>query len=113
MNNNNQQHLVTLSKKVPFKVNKKQHDENMKNKVHSIHCIIHKNLKKYTKINQNNHNSIQNHDNERYACDFRHENLCPQIYIQLFQVKCEYFNPNYVQYEEQAIYDLAKEFFLP
>lgn len=110
---NNKKTNLTCRKNVSIQFSKKQHEDNMKNKIHSIHCIIHKNLNKYQITNQNNESNIQNDNNGRYACDFSHENLSTRIYIQLFQVKCEYFNPNYVQYEEQAIYDLTREFFLP
>ena len=101
-----------------IQLSKRHHEENMNNKVHSIHCIIHKNRHKYIQQNEhniNNNNININNANEiegRYACDFRYENMNTRLYMQFLNAKCAYFNENYIQYEEQAIHDLTREFIL-
>jgi hypothetical protein len=131
----NNKELVGSIIKCSIQLSKKHHDENMNNKIHSIHCIIHKNIHKYMQPNQNeaindnnnyninnnnnntnNNNNNNNNNNDaivgRYACDFLYDNMSSRMYMQFLNAKCGYYNVNYIQYEEQAINDLTREFIL-
>ncbi len=95
-----------------IKLGKRHHEENMNNKIHSIHCIIHKHKHKYMQPNENAFNNNNNTIEGRYACDFRYEYMNSRMYMQFLNAKCAYHNVNYIQYEEQAIHDLTREFIL-
>ena len=113
---NNNKKLAESMISCTIQLSKRHHEENMNNKVHSIHCIIHKNKHKYIQQNDNvNNNNNPNNENlieGRYACDFRYENMNSRLYMQFLNAKCAYYNENYIQYEEQAIADLTRELIL-
>lgn len=81
----------------------KIHNENMKLKEHSLHCIIHKYLGFFLYLY--NINGIQK-SNGNFACDFDWQQMNDEEYKVNLARPCSYTNINFIQYEQRAIYNL-------
>ena len=102
-NNNNRIHknnLITEFNNCLSHMDQNYHKYNMSRKIHSIHCIIHRYLRflQRTQITS-----------DRYACDFNWQNMTTQQYMQFYNIRCEYYNREYVQYENTLIYGLIDD----
>jgi hypothetical protein len=91
-------------------LNVKVHKEMLYLKKHTIHCIIHKHLGYFA--NCYNINNLKKFA-LRYGCEYESdpnndwEQLDKSDYKSIFEKRCNYFNRNYVHFEERAKQEFA------